>query len=647
MKKILISFYLSLIFLFIFSALVFSKSSDIVMPKWFLNPPKENNIIYATGYAKKKNNQLALVSAANNARAEITRVLEVKVSTMTKQFLEEAKVENTNQASEFTEIVSSSLSSNMLFFSKIAKQELQQLDDSFIAYVLIRLDLADMKNSIDGTLADLSDKYAELGAEDDLYKLAEELSSGIDKQFKKTSIKPDKKEVLEKLTLGSKSKEVELSTGKKPDWTNNFPISNEYFIGVAQGTSMQQAKDSAIITLVTQIEVNIKSEIKDFLREANGVTEEDISQSLKLTVKDNIEDLELVGLWKAGEEEYWAYYRLNIETYKKRQQEKMDNAKRNGLDFLTKSDAEEDPALKFKYAFLGYYLVGKYVSRALKANYKGNDIILVNELTSRMQKTMSEFKINTPTPKIEIDKINPKPFDVKYIITYKGKSVNNFPVKFKNNKGELDISDKAITDSNGSVNCIVNKSIAPDQMQSFVMQLDIESFVEEAAESEEDILIYYNRISKLGIPAKEVLVKVNPPIFNFDLNIENDLNLEAKYKNYVNSMSSNFKNILSKKTNTVFTDKKTKLKLEMIVDGSISQSSRSGQYYTRLVVTINLIDTKTNEEIFTKSTPSKGIKGGSVTADKSVRSALDKYLENYNDKMIKYILEYMQGEKSN
>jgi len=54
--------------------------------------------------------------------------------------------------------------------------------------------------------------------------------------------------------------------------------------------------------------------------------------------------------------------------------------------------------------------------------------------------------------------------------------------------------------------------------------------------------------------------------------------------------------------------------------------------------------TSTNEEVFSKSTPSKGIKGGSVTEEKSVRVALDNYLEEYNEKMIKYILDFMHGK---
>ncbi|MCK4798920.1 MAG: LPP20 family lipoprotein, partial [Spirochaetes bacterium] len=424
--------------------------------------------------------------------------------------------------------------------------------DKYIVYALIRLDLDEMTKAVDNSLKNFSNEYNELNAGKGLEDLADEIKGKITKAFKKTSIAKKEKEIkkeIEKLEEKAQQGDV-IETGKKPDWIEDYPISSEYYIGIGQGKAMQQAKDGGINTLVTQIEVNVKSEINDFIKETDGVTEEEISQNIKLTVKENIEDLELVGLWKdtKGDEGYWAYYRLNIEAYKRRQLEKMENAKRNGLDFLKKCDAEVDPALKFKYAFLGYYLVGKYVTRALKVDYNGKEVILVNELTERMQKIMSGFSINTSFPKIEIDKINPKAMDIKFNIKHSQKPVINFPVKFMNNKGELEISKKAITDSNGNVNCIVSKAISSEAMQSFLLQLDISSFIEDTAESEEDIVIFYNRISKLGIPSKEIIVKVNPPVFTYDLAIEEDLNFEPKYQKIVKSMCSNFKNLFSKKT---------------------------------------------------------------------------------------------------
>ena len=484
-KTILKIFIIAIIIIFCAVSTANCKAFEkkIIIPKWFLNPPKDNNVIYAAGYAKKKNAQIAVISACDNARSEVSRVIQVKITTTTKQFLHASGVKDKTQASEFSQTVSRSLASNMLYFSKIEKQEIIKKEDGYIVFVLVGLNLEEMKNAVEGTLIDFSDEYNKLDTKNELDDLSKEIKEKISKQFKRTTIAQIEKEVKSKIEKDGKEEDVKISTGKEPAWVKSYPVLSNYYVGIGQGNTLEQAKDSAINTLVTQIEVSVKSEINDFMRETDGVTEEDVLVNIRLTVKDDIEDLELVGLW-SFKSKYWAYYRLNIEKYKIRQQGKMDNAKRNALDFLEKSDNEIDPALKFKYAFLGYYIIGKYITRALKANYNGKEVIIVNELTRRMQKIMNGVFINTPDTNIEIDMINPTPIDIRLNISFNKRPVVNFPVKFVNNRGKLDISKKGVTDTNGDVKCIITKAISFDSMQSFSLQLDIASFIEDTAETE-------------------------------------------------------------------------------------------------------------------------------------------------------------------
>ena len=260
-------------------------TTDLEIPKWFLNPPKEDRVIYATGYAMKKNPQMAIISAGDNARSEISRVIQVKVTTMTNDFLEDVGVNNERQSSEFSEVVSKSIASNTLYFSKIEKQKAFKKGDKYIVYALIRLDLDEMTKAVDNSLKNFSNEYNELNAGKGLEDLADEIKGKITKAFKKTSIAKKEKEIkkeIEKLEEKAQQGDV-IETGKKPDWIEDYPISSEYYIGIGQGKAMQQAKDGGINTLVTQIEVNVKSEINDFIKETDGVTEEEISQNIKLS----------------------------------------------------------------------------------------------------------------------------------------------------------------------------------------------------------------------------------------------------------------------------------------------------------------------------------------------------------------------------
>ncbi|MFQ6607935.1 MAG: LPP20 family lipoprotein [Fidelibacterota bacterium] len=75
-------------------------------PKWFMNPPKSKDKIYAVGAAKKQNPSLALNAATQRARDEIARSITVKVQNMMKDFMQESGVGENAQALEFSESVS-------------------------------------------------------------------------------------------------------------------------------------------------------------------------------------------------------------------------------------------------------------------------------------------------------------------------------------------------------------------------------------------------------------------------------------------------------------------------------------------------------------------------------------------------------------
>lgn len=438
-----------------------------------------------------------------------------------------------------------------------------------------------------------------------------------------------------------KKKDVKIKEGAEPAWVKKFPSNPMYYIGIGTGGSLEKAQNAAVNNIASQIKVKIQSEITDYTKETNGVTDEQVTQNIKLNVKESVEDIEVVDMWYSPQKGYWAYYRLDIEEYKRKQQEKMEKAKQIALDYLAKCDAESDVALSFKYAFLGYFNVGKYVSSSLKAQYKGKEIIVTNELVSRMQKILSSISIIPRTSEVEIAKINPIPLELNFDITSGGKALANFPIKFYSNKGELDLTKRASTDINGSVVCIVNRAIKRDSVQSFIAELDIMSFIEGATEDEEEASIFFGRLSNLGVPSKEVAVKVTLPVMSFSINTINDLEKDKQTKTRFDTLGTALKDAFAQETGVKFSNDKPVLKLAVVVDGTITQSSTSGQFFTKIIVTVSIIDVKTGEELFTTATSE--IKGGSVTDIKSVQAAIDKYTKEYNKKLVKKVLDYMEG----
>ncbi len=135
------------------------------VPSWFLLPPTASDSIYAVGYAKRTNMQLAMQIAANRARDEISRVIGVKVSNMVKDFLEEAGVTGESVATEYNSSVSRSITDNFLSGTRVANQELYTATDgSYEAFVLVQVQLADMSNRIDEVMRNNAAAYARLQA---------------------------------------------------------------------------------------------------------------------------------------------------------------------------------------------------------------------------------------------------------------------------------------------------------------------------------------------------------------------------------------------------------------------------------------------------------------------------------------------------
>ena len=115
-------------------------------PKFFLNPPVDEDAFYGVGTAKKQSQSLSKKAATARARDEIAQAVSVKVNNMLKDFMQESGVGDNAQALEFTESVSKQVSSIALKGSKIIETNMAK-DGTF--YVLVKYGL---QNAIDASV---------------------------------------------------------------------------------------------------------------------------------------------------------------------------------------------------------------------------------------------------------------------------------------------------------------------------------------------------------------------------------------------------------------------------------------------------------------------------------------------------------------
>ena len=105
-------------------ALQNASASDV--PEWYTNIPTDPNYLFAVASATSQDMQLAIDKAVVNARTDIARQTEVKVSGVQKRFDEEAGMgENSQLMQQFTQanktVVSASLTGSRVRSQKMSK----------------------------------------------------------------------------------------------------------------------------------------------------------------------------------------------------------------------------------------------------------------------------------------------------------------------------------------------------------------------------------------------------------------------------------------------------------------------------------------------------------------------------------------------
>ncbi len=111
--------------------------SDV--PDWYLNPPSDPNFLFAPKSASSADMQLSIEKATAEARADISRQMEVRVQSLVKKFDEEVGTGNDTQLlSQFTS-ASKQVTSNVLNGSKVKSQKVGREGNLYRAYVLVQL----------------------------------------------------------------------------------------------------------------------------------------------------------------------------------------------------------------------------------------------------------------------------------------------------------------------------------------------------------------------------------------------------------------------------------------------------------------------------------------------------------------------------
>lgn len=600
-------FFLSFSFFFLFP--FYSKEKNY--PQWLVTPPASEQLIYATGIAANKTKQIAITTAANLARSELSRVIAVRIlsrmermeTEVERTFVDEQKFPSPSSR-EFVEVVSQQISKSVLEAAKIEEIYTDRSSSPPTYYVLVSMDKKHLQSSFSLINEGKEDSFLEAVSWLDTSPIAAVKESSV----ASTAVKANKR-----------LKGERVSTGKKPRWVQEYPVEPGYYTGIGEGDTLQTAQDRAIAMIASQIHVKIKSENVSVLSEKNGIKDDAFSEVIQLSLMKELEDLEFMGAYCSSQQVYSTYYRLDRERYWKKQAERQRGAVRQAEELYWEAQDQKEATRVLKYLLLAYQKIVPYRGEGLMVMVDGKERFLQTLLFTELQDCLSSITIEPVRLPSTVSVLAGSMQEIELKILYAGNPVCYFPLEIGQKSETLEMALQGTTDDKGNVLFLVDPGKQSGK-KAFTVCPNLISLLRDSAEEETSFLI--SSLSSLTLPEYKVNLELTAPSICLRMKLsasEEDLVAEKR-------LSAGIKQVFEKKIGAMFTNSTSSADhlLSFDFDIQTTVSPISGQYFTKLTVTGTLVAAETGKELFSVSLPV--VKGGSVDGPRSFQKAVDKFL---------------------
>jgi hypothetical protein len=119
------------------------KAAQMKVPEWYVDPPANDNQLVGVATATSLDLQTAVDKAKQDGRTEIARQMDIRISGMSKRFVEETGLNDDAELLGMFTQVSRSVVSDSLTGSQVAKQELLREGDGYRAYVMMAMPIGE------------------------------------------------------------------------------------------------------------------------------------------------------------------------------------------------------------------------------------------------------------------------------------------------------------------------------------------------------------------------------------------------------------------------------------------------------------------------------------------------------------------------
>jgi hypothetical protein len=429
---------------------------------------------------------------------------------------------------------------------------------------------------------------------------------------------------------------VSAGSKKKPDWVKERPVSDRYYIGIGMANTYQDnyikvAKNNALTDMVSEISVQISSNsvLRQF--EDNAGFREQFESITKMSMKDELEGYEIVDSWE-GDNQYWVYYRLSIEKYKRLKREKLEKAKELAKDFYEKARGaaqSTDIHNALNYYVKAFEAIRPHLDEDLSIFTLEGRIELGNAIYQNIQEIFSSIVIEPEQQEFHIKALSANNPPVRARVYYENNGmsqpVNNLSMIFSFPELQLDKTEKVTSNTSGLITCSIAEMAPKGKQQKIKASLNTDTYF-----GKQNSLLNKMFAKEGNVPYKYLILNVSDLNAYFEAS-ENEFGQPSSSK----PIAKLFKKELSEDFFSFVPDKKDAdvlVKVESnTVKGKVMKKYNLHTAYINC--NISITNAKTNEEIYSTGISNvKGMKTGSFSM--AAQDAREKAQQKIQQKII-------------
>ena len=380
---------------------------------------------------------------------------------------------------------------------------------------------------------------------------------------------------------------------------------------------MQVAKKNALEDLVSEIKINVSATSVLTQIDRGKEFSDQYESIIQTSVADEIEEYELVGAWE-DKEAYWVYYRLSKARYNEIKDQQRRNAVALSLDFFGRAKQAErtgDAIGALSFYFKAFNSLEKYLAEAIRANFEGTDVLLINDIYGSIQAILSNINVRSSINEIEINRRVNLGLALPVEVSYLGKPLAGLPLFARFEKGAGELLNEYKTDEAGKTQILVSRIDARDAQQSVVVRPNIIALA-----GNEPSPLFELITSRLSLPFTQVLLNVKRPL----VYISADERSFGEPRNN-GQVSTRVKSVLTE-AGFEFTNNKDLAELWVKVNADSERGSITGSIYVSFVsVVIKVEDIKAGRDIY--ATSIDRVRGFSLDYERSSQDGYNKVLE--------------------